>query len=66
MTDDWKVDRPDGRLEELDNRIRRVENYLSGRERYWAKVSERAFLAGAMVSATVAAVVIAERRGQLR
>jgi hypothetical protein len=61
MPDDRKLERLEIRNDELLSRIQRIERHFSERERFWAKVSERAFLVGAMVVASVAAVTVAGR-----
>jgi hypothetical protein len=62
MADDWKLERLENRNDELLSRIQWIEGYLSKRERFWGKVSERAFLVGAMTVASVVAVTVAARR----
>jgi hypothetical protein len=62
MADDRKLERLENRNDELLTRIQEIERYLCKRERFWGKVSERAFLVGAMTVASVAAVLVAGRR----
>lgn len=62
MANDWELKSLERRVEVLDRKIRWVERYLENRERFWAKMTERAILVGSMTIATVTAVVVADRR----
>jgi hypothetical protein len=62
MTDDRELERLENRNEEITSDVRRIERYLSGRERFWVKMGDRAFIVGAIFTAAIAALVIAERR----
>ncbi|HWH21001.1 MAG TPA: hypothetical protein VN671_10735 [Solirubrobacterales bacterium] len=62
MADDRKLERLENRNDELLSRIQRIERSLSERERFWRKVSDRAFVVGTMAVTSVAAVMVAARR----
>lgn len=52
------------RIDELERRVRRVERYLTARERFWIRLSERATIVSGVIVAVVAAVAVAEHRGR--
>ena len=62
MADEWDVKQIERRIEDVDRKVRWIERYLEGRQRSREEVSERALLMGAMIIATVTAVVVADRR----
>jgi hypothetical protein len=63
MADEWDITRIGRQIEDLDRKVRWVERHLEGRQRIREETAQRAFLVGAMVIATVTAVVVADRRG---
>ena len=61
MADEWEIKQIGRQIEDLDRKVVRIERYLDGRARVRREAFERAFLVGAMVIATVTAVVVADR-----
>jgi hypothetical protein len=64
MSDERKFERLEERIGEVRSGVRRIEDHLRERERFWSRVSERALLVGAMLFAAITAVAVTESRGR--
>jgi hypothetical protein len=62
MSDERSTERLEDRIAEVRSGVRRIEDHLAERERFWNRARERAFLVGAMILVAVGAVVVSDRR----